>query len=62
MERSEIPHDPRHLGVPPGVSKIISEPMVRSTQTGHLSCTTSNEAQVEAHFGPFEDSANLHAR
>ena len=24
--------------------------------------TTSNEALVEAHFGPFEDSANLDAR
>jgi hypothetical protein len=38
MERSEIPHDPRHLGVPSGASKMISEPMVRSTHTGHLSC------------------------
>ena len=24
--------------------------------------TTSNEAQMEAHFGPFGDSANLDAR
>ena len=24
--------------------------------------TTSDEAQVEARFGPLEDSANLHAR
>ena len=24
--------------------------------------TTSNEAQVETHFGPFEDSANFDAR
>jgi hypothetical protein len=30
--------DPRHLEVPPGVSKIISEPMVRSAQTMHQSC------------------------
>jgi hypothetical protein len=37
MERSEIPHDPCHLGVPSGESKIISEPMVRSMQTVHLS-------------------------
>jgi hypothetical protein len=29
---------PRHLGVPSGESKMISEPMVRSTQTVHLSC------------------------
>ena len=26
---NEIPHDPRYLGVPSGVSKTISEPMVR---------------------------------
>jgi hypothetical protein len=38
MERSEIPHDPRHLGVPSGASKMIFESMVRSTQTEHLSC------------------------
>ena len=25
-------------------------------------CTTSNEAQVEAHFGPLGDSANFDAR
>ena len=35
MERSEIPHDPRHLGVPSGASKIISDPMVRLTHTVH---------------------------
>ena len=38
MERREIPNDPRHLGVPSGPSKTISEPMVCSTQTVHLSC------------------------
>ena len=38
MERREIPHDPRHLGVPSGASKMISEPMVCFTQTMHLSC------------------------
>ena len=26
---NEIPRDPRHLGVPSGASKTISEPMVR---------------------------------
>jgi hypothetical protein len=41
-ERSEIPHDPHHLGVPLGVPKTMSEPMVRSTQTVHLSCTDTN--------------------
>ena len=37
-ERSETPHDPRHLGVPSGASKMIYEPMVRWTQTVDLSC------------------------
>jgi hypothetical protein len=34
--------EPRHLGVPSGVSKSIFEPMVHLTQTGHLSCTDTN--------------------
>jgi hypothetical protein len=38
---------PRHLVVPSTVSKMISEPVVRSAQTMHLSCvkisTISNE-------------------
>ena len=38
MDRNEIPHVPRHLGVPSCASKMISEPMVRSAQTAHLSC------------------------
>ena len=37
-DRYEIPLDPRHLGVPSGMSKMISEPMVCSTQTVQLSC------------------------
>ena len=39
---NEIPHDPRHLGVPSGASKMISEPMVRLAQTVHLSYTKTN--------------------
>jgi hypothetical protein len=38
MKRSEIPHDRHHLGVPSGVYKTISEPLVRMMQTVHLSC------------------------
>jgi hypothetical protein len=38
MHQNMIPHDPRHLGVPSGASKIISEAMVRSALTVHLSC------------------------
>ena len=37
---NEIPHDPRHLGVPSGASKTIAEPMVRLAQTVRLSYTT----------------------
>ena len=52
MERSEIPHDPRLLGVPSGASKMISEPMVRSTQTVDLSSIDTNNVskQKEARF------------
>ena len=35
---NEIPHDPSHLGVPSGASKMISDPIVCSTQTMHRSC------------------------
>ena len=35
---NDIRQDPRHLGVPLGVSKTISEPIVCSTQTVHRSC------------------------
>jgi hypothetical protein len=33
MDQNEIPHDPRRIGVPLGVPKMISEPMVRVAQT-----------------------------
>jgi hypothetical protein len=34
---NNILHDPRHLGVPSGVSKMISELTVHSLQSVHLS-------------------------
>ena len=34
----EIPHDSRHQGAPSDACKMISEPMLRSTQIVHLSC------------------------
>jgi hypothetical protein len=37
MDQNETPHDLRHLGVPSGVSKIISKAVVHSAQTMHLS-------------------------
>ena len=36
-DQNEHPLVPRHLGVALGASKTISEPMVRSAQTVHLS-------------------------
>jgi hypothetical protein len=42
MDRNELPVEPRNLGVPSGVSKMISEPVVRLTQIMHLSCTNTN--------------------
>jgi hypothetical protein len=36
-DRNELPPKPRHLGVPSGASKMISEPMVGLVQTVHLS-------------------------
>ena len=38
MDQNEIPHDPRHQGVPSDASKMIYEPIVCSVQTVHLSC------------------------
>jgi hypothetical protein len=42
MDQNEIPHDPRHLGVLSGVSKMIFEPVFRSVQTVHLSCINTS--------------------
>jgi hypothetical protein len=41
-DRSKLPLEPRHLGVPSSASKMISMPMVCSVQTVHLSCTDIN--------------------
>ena len=42
MDGNKIPHDPCHLGVPSGASKMFSEPMVHFMQTMHLSCPDTN--------------------
>jgi hypothetical protein len=39
IDRNKILHDPRHLGVPSGASKIISGGMLRLVQTVDLSWT-----------------------
>jgi hypothetical protein len=41
-DRNELLFEPRHLGVPSGASKTISEAMVHLAQTVHLSCTETN--------------------
>jgi hypothetical protein len=50
MERSKILHDPRHLRVPSGASKMISKAVVCLTQTVHQSCfkisSVSKQAEV----------------
>jgi hypothetical protein len=38
MDQNKIAHDPRHLGVSSGASKMISEPVVRSVQIVLLFC------------------------
>jgi hypothetical protein len=52
MDRSKIAQDPCHLGVLLGASKMISEPMVRSQQTVHLSCVkvTTLSKRTESSF------------
>jgi hypothetical protein len=49
---NRAPPDPHHQEVPSGASKIIYEPMVRLTQTEHLSCTDSNTVskQIDTRF------------
>jgi hypothetical protein len=51
-DRNEVPFEPRHLGVPSGASKMISEAMVHLPQTVHLSCTETNTVskQTETSF------------
>jgi hypothetical protein len=54
MDENELPLDPRHVGVPLGVSKMISQPMVRSARTMHLSCaeisTISKQTKMTFHL------------
>jgi hypothetical protein len=52
MDQNELPIEPRHLGVPSGASKMISEAMVHLPQTVHLSCTETSSVskQTEMSF------------
>jgi hypothetical protein len=59
---NRAPPDPRHLEVPSGASKIIYEPMVRLTQTEHLSCTNANTVskQIETRFHMTHVTSEFH--
>jgi hypothetical protein len=52
MDRNKIPHDPHHLGVLLGASKMISVPMVCSDQTVHRSCVkvSTTAKRIESSF------------
>jgi hypothetical protein len=54
MDWNEIPHDQCHIRDPSGASKTISDPMLRSTQTVHLSCvkisTISKQTKTSIHL------------
>jgi hypothetical protein len=54
MDKYEIPHDPRHLGVQSGTSKMISKLMVLLAKTVHLSwfkiSTISKQTEMSFHL------------
>jgi hypothetical protein len=54
MAQNEFPHDPHHVGVPFGVPKMISVPMVHSAQTVHLSSAEINTLQMDHNMFPFD--------
>jgi hypothetical protein len=47
MDRNELPLEPCHLGVPSGVCKMISEPMVCLAQTMHLALSDTNYLKTD---------------
>ena len=46
-DRTKIPLEPLHQGVPSCASKIVSQPMVHQAQTVYLSCTETNTISKE---------------
>jgi hypothetical protein len=46
MDQNELPVEPRQLGVPSGLSKMISEPKVHLAQTVHLSCIQTDLNEI----------------
>jgi hypothetical protein len=51
-DQNELPPEPRHLGVPSGVSKMISDPMVRLSKP----CTYLARMLTPSSNGPKQDS------
>jgi hypothetical protein len=51
MDRDKLPLEHCHLGVPSGVTKILSELMVRLAQTMHLSYTDTNTVSKHIEMG-----------
>jgi hypothetical protein len=60
--QNELPFEPCNLGVPSGVSKTISEPVVHLAQTVHLSCTNTNTVtkQTETRFQMMHVTEEFH--
>jgi hypothetical protein len=54
MDQNEFPLDPRHVGVPSVVPKMISKAMARSAKIVHLSCmeisTISKQIEMIFHL------------
>jgi hypothetical protein len=46
MDQNELPVEPCQLGVPSGLSNMISEPKVRLAQTVHLSCIQTDLNEI----------------
>ena len=62
MDQNELLVEPRHLGVPLGVSKTIPKPMLRFAQIVHLSCTDTNTVskQIETRFDMTHVTSEFH--
>jgi hypothetical protein len=54
MDQNEIPPSPRHIEVPFGASKMISEPTVRLVQTVYLFCLKISTLQTDRNKLPVE--------
>jgi hypothetical protein len=51
MDQNEILHDPRHLGVLSGASKMIYEAMVCLAQTMDISCSNTKTSSKRTKMG-----------